>query len=282
MKGTEFYVANVRLEDYKIKDIRANKPLCFRDKNDTSLSMVIEEVDSINYTDNVSKERKLEYCAPNNVSILLSTSKKFTKLAKKTFNSTFSSDDFFEKVLEKQKKLYENSTIIYDYIETIQVAIVFSYTAIESFANLSIPEGYFYETKNNKGILEKYDKDSIERWVSLKDKISKILVYIFKTSDIKKESFWNDFCEFERVRNLIIHQKAIDGRDFYKNYFNKNIFKLCEVSEEIIKFFINNNKSNLVCPMWPWVEGAKSYIPISNNLECEFEITGNLFDNSSL
>ncbi len=282
MKETEFYIVNVKPEDYKIKDIRANKPICFMDKDDSSLSMVVEEIDSIKYIDNVSNERKLEYCAPNNVSVLLYTSKRFVKQAKKIFDTTFSSDAFFDKAPEKQKKLYKNSAMIYDYIETIQVAIVFSYTAIESFANLSIPEGYFYETRNNKGILEKYDKDSIERWMSLKDKVSKILVELFKTKDIIKESFWNDFCELEKIRNCIIHQKAIDGRDFYKSYFNKNIFKLCEVSEKIIKFFINSNKSSLVCPMWPWIEGAKNYIPISHHVEDEFELVGNIFEDSSL
>lgn len=282
MKETEFYIVGIKPEEYKIKDIRANKPICFMDKQDSSLSMVVEEIDNIKYNDNSEKERKIEYCAPNNVSILLSTSKRFIKDAKKIFNTTFSSDDFFKKVTEKEKKLYKNSKVIYDYIEIIQIAIVFSYTALESFANLSIPDGYFYESKNNKGILEKYDKDSIERWMSLKDKLSKVLVELFKTKDIKKEKFWNDFCDFEKIRNSIIHQKAVDGRDFYKNYFNKNIFKLCEVSEKIIIFFINNNNSNLVCPMWPWVDGAKNFIPITHHVEDEVEVIGNIFEDSNL
>lgn len=280
MKGTEFYIAGIKPEDYKIKDIRANKPICFMDKRDTSLSVVLEEIDSIKYMDDNNHKRKLEYCAPNNVSILLSTSKRFIKKSERIFNTTFSNDNFFEKVSDKEKKLYKNSSIIYDYIETIQVAIVFSYTALESFANLSIPEGYFYEMKNNKGILEKYDKDNLERWMPLKDKLSKVLVELFKTRDIRKEDFWNDFCEFEKIRNSIIHQKAINGRDFYKNYFNKDIFKFCEVSEKIIIFFINNNNSKLICPLWPWINGAKNYIPISYNVEDKVEILDDLFENS--
>ena len=124
--------------------------------------------------------------------------------------------------------------------------------------------------KNNKGILEKYDKDNLERWMPLKDKLSKVLVELFKTRDIRKEDFWNDFCEFEKIRNSIIHQKLL----------NKDIFKFCEVSEKIIIFFINNNNSKLICPLWPWINGAKNYIPISYNVEDKVEILDDLFENS--
>lgn len=282
MSGTEFYICGIKPEDYKIKDARANKPICFMDKNNKELSMVVEEIDSIYYIDTNLKKRKLEYCAPNNVGILLATSKKYTKKAQIIFDTTFSDEKFFIKTSEKEKKLYYNSKKVYDYIEIIQMAIVFSYTTIETFANISIPSGYYYETKNSKGILEKYDKDSIERWISLKEKISIILVQLFKSKDIKKEDFWSDFCEFEKIRNTIIHQKAIDGRDFYKNYFNKKIFRLCDVSEKIIKFFIENNESNIICPMWPWINGTKNVIPISHHVEDEVEVMGNIFDDLTL
>ena len=33
MSGTEFYICGIKPENYKIKDARANKPICFMDKN---------------------------------------------------------------------------------------------------------------------------------------------------------------------------------------------------------------------------------------------------------
>ena len=56
-----------------------------------------------------------------------------------------------------------NTKIIYNYIEEIQTAIVFGYTALEAFSNLSIPEKYVYTAKpNSKGIVEAFDKMAIE------------------------------------------------------------------------------------------------------------------------
>lgn len=278
MKGAEYYIANIKPQDYKIKDIRANKPLCFMDKENTDLSMVIEEIDKVNIIDEIKVNRSIKYCAPNNISILLSTSKEYVKKAEKMYNNTFCNLNFHENSEDKIKKLYINSKKVYDYLEIIQIAIVFSYTTLEAFANTSIPEDYNYEIKNNKGIIEKYDKNGIERWLSLKDKVSNVLVELFETGDIKKEKFWSQFCELEKIRNSIIHQKSINGRDFYKQYFDVKIFELCKVSEEIIKFFIDNNKSSLVCPMWPWIIGAKNLIPISQNVNDNIELIGNIFD----
>lgn len=57
---------------------------------------------------------------------------------------------------------------MYNFIETVQVAIVFGYTALETFANLSIPQNLEYKANiNSKGIIKIYNKNAIERWVTL-------------------------------------------------------------------------------------------------------------------
>ena len=55
-------------------------------------------------------------------------------------------------------------------------SIIFAYTAIEAFANEEIPEDYIYkaETRSSE-ILIAYQKDSIERRISLDEKLGSIL-----------------------------------------------------------------------------------------------------------
>lgn len=273
--SNNFVISGIKTKKCKITDDRSNKPRIICDKKQKDFSMVIQEIDEIKYNDYSGKNRKIDYYSPNNIGILLTAAKRFKNFAKNIYILTFSQDEYFTKKVKEE--LHRNSKDIYDYIETIQIALVFSYTTIETFANTSIPDEYVYETKNNKGILEKYDKDSIERWIPLKEKISIILVNILKTPDIKKETFWNDFCKLEKIRNSIIHQKNISGQDFYKNYFDKKIFNICEVAEKIITFFVKNNKSNLVNVLWPVLNDDKTDVIFTyNDIESEFEKNGNM------
>lgn len=77
-----------------------------------------------------------------------------------TFLNSPSAEFRLEKI-EGDKKTFLNrvSSTVCDYIEHIQSAIVFAYTALETFANLSIPESYLYHVESkSKGIKEIYDK----------------------------------------------------------------------------------------------------------------------------
>ncbi|HEY4537101.1 MAG TPA: hypothetical protein VIG45_01450, partial [Erysipelothrix sp.] len=116
-------------------------------------------------------------------------------------------------------------------------AIIFSYTSIETFVNLSIPESYNYNSKKNKeGITEIYDKNGIERWLPLAVKLKNILVDIYNTPEIQKQSFWQDFLTLEKYRDQIIHQKSSDRTILYENYFQKDIYKNIKVSTKIVDF----------------------------------------------
>lgn len=268
-------------EEYELKEIRANKPICFQNGKDKTQAIILQEIDNVVFQDKMNIQRKMNYYAPNNIALLLSVSRKSIKSAENLYLKYFCKDEFFKFSNDSSSKLIKNSAIIYDYIEFIQTSIVFGYTAIEAFCNISIPDNYKYETKNNKGILEYYDKDSIERWITLKEKLSKILIEIYETSNIKTNEVWSNFCEFESYINNIIHQKRIDGTDFYKEYFNKKIFKICEVPEHILKFYFENKKYDKTNSLWPWIINGKNEFPINYNLkDTYFEITDNIFENN--
>ena len=267
---------------YEIFDERINKPIWFRkiENSEEVGSMVLQELDEINFPKN-----PFEFFAPNNVGILLSISQRYKNLAKELYEEKINPKNVNHSNVEteknKKKFLQEQSIIAADYIELIQISIVFAYTAIESFANLSIPEDYKYEVKvKNKGITEIYDKVTIERWVSLGDKLSNILTEIYKTPKIQSQKFWSNLKSLEKHRHNIIHQKSINRTEFYKNYFKEQIFKQIDSAQLALQFFYDaHSKENKTNQLWPWVIGKEKSFPLTESFNSEnIEVIGNLYD----
>lgn len=257
-QGAECLVICTIPEEYEIFDIRAKKPVHY--KNDTD-SIVVQEIDQVEFSvKSTGVHQLLDYYKPNNVGILLNVSEKSQAYAKELFTYICTieklSDNYMQEILH-------NSKYIYDFIEHLQMCIVFGYTALEAFTNLSIPEYYLYtNNKNSKGITETYDKEAIERWLPLNTKIAEIVVSIYKTKQIKGLKIWSQFIEFEKLRNEIIHQKSIEATNFYKKYFNHNIFELCNIPKKIIKFFFDEREDKAhTDPLWPWMINEKNEFP---------------------
>ncbi len=149
-----------------LQDCRACKPLGLlkHPENELAFVQVIERV-KIDSTE-------IEFLRPNQVAICLSVATRSMKKAKKIYNRII-----------KRTRSACNCTLamnsehkeIYDYFEYIQEMIVFTYTAIEAFANISIPKDFTYERYNSRRIKEILNKESIERWVPTSEKIEKII-----------------------------------------------------------------------------------------------------------
>ena len=281
--NNEFLVITKYPQDYQIFDIRSNKPICYKDESKEDISMVLQEMDSVSVNFS-GKNTRIDYFAPNNVGMLLAISSKAMHMAKKLYDEGIlfqQEDEAKTNSANSKDKIVANSQIVYDYIEMIQICIVFGYTALEAFTNLSIPDDYEYKTKpNSKGVIEIYDKEAIERWTALKTKISEILVDIYKTRNIKSLNIWDKFVQFEIMRNEIIHQKSINNTDFYKKYFQKKVFELCKTPMEIIDFFFEKRENKGVTnPLWPWVINSKNEFPMSYDYKAEhFEVIGNIHE----
>ncbi|CED57371.1 putative uncharacterized protein [Aliivibrio wodanis] len=262
---------------YKISDLRMTKPT-FHFVKDGSGSMLIQELDTVK----LNRSRKISYFVPNNIGMLISISSKASNRANKIFNQKFKNSSYELDVTKltgnKNDAISAISTDVYDYIEEIQSAIVFAYTALEAFANLSIPQDYVYQIKkNSKGISESYDKTAIERWLSLKTKIKSILPELYGTSVVDKHTWWGQFVTLEEYRNEIIHQKSIGSTEFYKPYFKDSIFNIINCIESVISFFYvahhANGKTNEV---WPWLK-EHADIPSVEFQQSQFEVTGNVY-----
>lgn len=271
-------------KDYTFFDPRSAKPT-YHVSDDPNLTedspgMVIQEADEIKFNGN----NVLEYFTPNNVGVLLSITNRSLVLAKQIFEKEIDPNKHNHSLKnikgDRKDALIKKSKITYDFIEIVQTCIVFSYTSIEAFVNLSIPDNYEFEQRiENKGITEKYDKTAIERWIPLKTKLSKILVDIYDTDDITKKPIWNHFVKLEQYRHDIIHQKSIDRVEFYKSYFNSDIFKICSCAEEIIDFFYKQHaKKNASNPLWPWLINKENHFPTTKYNAASFEKKGSIYD----
>lgn len=267
-------------EQFDIFDDRICKPVCIKqlDKDKEVGSMVFLEMDEISFPNN-----KMSYFPPNNVGLLLSISKRQLKESKEIYNKFVNPNNVDHTFTRPTAKdiLKQKSIVVANYIESIQICIVFGYTALEAFANLSIPDEFEYKmTIKNKGIIELYDKNAIERWVNLGDKFSNILTDIYDTKKIESAKFWSYFIKLEKYRHDIIHQKTIGSTAFYKTYFNKDIFEICACPELVLQFFyIAQAEKQKTNPLWPWLINKDMEFPLTTDYVPEnFEVVGNIFD----
>jgi len=275
-------VVGINPDNFKLSDRRLMKPVCHQQFENGQLtgSMLVQEIDSVT----LSRSRNATYFLPNNIALLLSTSKKSLESAKEIYQGYLTSQNV-EVDLEKldgdrKAGMNEISSKVCDYLEHIQTAIVFGYTTLEAFVNLSIPDHYEYTTtKNSKGITQTYDKKAIERWLTLKTKINNILVKIYGTPRADSQVWWGHFSNLENYRNDIIHQKTIDSTEFYKVYFKSSIFEICKSPEKVIQFFHDcHAKQDRTNPIWPWLKGAKG-LPINRSYNSQhFEVVGNMYE----
>ncbi len=214
----------IKPEQYEIFDERICKPICIQQSNNGVLtgSMVLHELDVVAFPDN-----PLTYIPPNNVGLLLSISQRYLNEAMQFFNEFIDPNvvehSYLKTETNKKQFLSYKSSCVADYIEKVQISIVFGYTALEAFANLSIPDNYECEIRKD-GKSKGFNKRSIERWLSLGEKLSNVLPSIYETNKIEDSKFWNDFLSLEKHRHEIIHQKSIERTDFYKAYFFKETF----------------------------------------------------------
>jgi len=270
-------------QQYQIGDPRLNKPVCHQEIQEGKItgSMLLQDLDTVS----IGSGKEVTFFCPNNVAVLLSVSSRALDKAKEVYGKFFLAPDaeFRLEKVDEDKKTFLNrvSSAVCDYIEHVQTSIVFAYTALETFANLSIPEGYLYQTESkSKGVKETYDKNAIERWLSLKVKVQCILTEIYETKDVEHQKWWGHFSSLERYRNEIIHQKTIDSTSFYKEYFKASVFSACECPLPVIRFFYEAHAAkNRTNPVWPWLVNEKNYFPIDSQYDSQsFEVIGNVYE----
>ena len=121
----------------------------------------------------------------------------------------------------------------------------------------------YSKDKSKQGIQESYNKEGIERWLSLTEKFKCLLPDIYGCKQLPQRLL-TKFKNLEKLRNSIIHQKSIESTDFMYEYFKANVLECIKVPEEIITYFQSNNTISTTVQyeallLWPWVEGDAAY-----------------------
>lgn len=120
-------------------------------------------------------------------------------------------DKCFDKHPNNQGIYPDDHKLLFDFFELMITQIVFSFSAIEAFANISIPKDFIYRSKRgDKKFLEEYNKDQIERNISLDNKLDKISPTIFNVKTPCGTKIWDNFQHMKKLRDRLIHLKSSD------------------------------------------------------------------------
>lgn len=247
---------------YKVFDTRATKSRSFYENSPLGTYLndgVFHRTELIEINDG-KIQNEVSVIAPNSIGIFLTLADNNIKDGKEIFNSKLK---FLENITSSHMDEIElQSKLIYDYIDKIQSAIIFGYTALESFINTSIPHDFTYKGYNpTRKEYQIYNKHEIERFIKMKVKVNVIMPKIFSVPKLN-EQMQETFLEFKSLRDNLIHLKSNEQNEFYKNYFNYDIFEKLDISKKIIIYFINNRKGkNVTNKSWPWIEEIENDIP---------------------
>lgn len=105
----------------------------------------------------------------------------------------------------------DNQEPLFDFCEQFAAHVVFAFTALESFANEVIPNEYTYTTiRGKKRQKVTYNRDGIERHISLSEKLAQVLPAALSVKSPKGLHVWRDYKKLKEVRDRIIHLKMAD------------------------------------------------------------------------
>lgn len=105
----------------------------------------------------------------------------------------------------------EDHRILFDFFELFIAEVIFAFTAIEAFANESIPPSFTYSWKNSREIKQLVRAD-IERFVQLDEKLKRVLPQAHNVKRPAGTPVWQGFKELKSVRDRVVHMKSIDRR----------------------------------------------------------------------
>lgn len=141
--------------------------------------------------------------------------------------------------LKKVSMLRANEKEHFDFFENCIMGITFCYTALECFANLTIPDDYVYHYEKRVPFLGiKFFKikrtESLARddnRLDLNTKLGIILPEIFGIETPKGKFLWERFIELKKLRDKIIHFKKANLTKTEREEFNKSLYSQFLIGE---------------------------------------------------
>lgn len=101
---------------------------------------------------------------------------------------------------------------LYDFFEKCMIAALFSFQAVEAYANKMIDhhsrEGFMWIDR--RGEYRHHSVEELERYVSTENKVGELLPAILKMTTPKGKVVWQDFKKLKQVRDAATHVKSAD------------------------------------------------------------------------
>jgi len=155
----------------------------------------------------LTKKKLLTIPIPNATASMLNSSSRAFESAR-----TLRVSCEIDKSLKKEVS-FSSEVDALDYIERMIESIVLAYSAIEAFANESIPNDFVYARhKNSEVLLEASSKEMIERHVSTDEKLTAVLPEVLGCKSPKGTHCWQNYRQLKDARDRIIHMKTEDRK----------------------------------------------------------------------
>lgn len=106
----------------------------------------------------------------------------------------------------------EDHRLVFDFFQEFSAEVVFSFLAIESFANEVIPADFVYDWTNGKKEKLSLTAPQIERQVSLDEKLKRVIPQAHQIRGPSGTRTWQHFIELKKVRDRLVHLKSIDRK----------------------------------------------------------------------
>lgn len=142
---------------------------------------------------------------------------------------------------------------VFEFYEQMMASIVFAYTCLESFVNEELPDDYIYEVVDSK-CTQHYNKEQIERYLSLDTKLGDVLPVVFQVQSPKGTKIWQDFNNLKKIRDRIIHMKTsdrnfggYDDKSIWNVILSKPLIKTYDTAKNIMHYFLNTQEQT---PRW--------------------------------
>lgn len=122
--------------------------------------------------------------------------------------------DFSETQVHTAADVNRRKFALFEFFEHRMASVVFAYSALEAFTNEVVSRAYAgayrYEPVIENGVSLSYDLESVERKLSLEEKLTQIIPSIFAIPSPKGRRPWNRFQKLKKLRDRIVHCKARD------------------------------------------------------------------------
>lgn len=155
----------------------------------------------------LTKKKLLTLPLPNATAAMLNASANAYEIAR-----SLRANSGIDKTLKNDVSFHSKNDAL-DYIERMIEAIVLAFSAIEAFANELIPADFEYgRHKKSEIILEVENKKTIERFVSLNEKLTSVLPEVIGCKSPKGAHCWEGYKQLQNARDRIIHMKTEDRK----------------------------------------------------------------------